>query len=348
MEVNEPKYVGFWKRVGAEITDSLSFLLVSFFLILGLYGSAYLKYVGQQVSTLATIYQPSPNITEVVKTASSSYNFIEGAIYFWLPVIAIAFFWLVRSATPGLMAIPAQIIDIRTGKKPSHLRLILRLIASIILGYTFGLDYLWIAISKKKRAWHDLIAGTTVVYTTSPIKSGEWTKPSQKTLLKYIGIVTIALLLNYGAEFLLFDETTQRIEIPTTIAIQSNLHEISNPVLLEVLAIIVIVSLLLLPPLFFRFSLKWLDEWWLWSAALAFAGGLGNLLERLVLGGIHNIFYVPEGLRYICVMCGVQFSGYYWNPADLYISIGIYSSILILLASRFWLIWKSFRPITVQ
>lgn len=343
MEANEPKYVGFWKRLGAAITDSLFFQLVSFLLILVLYGSAYLRYIGQQVNTLATFYQPAPSVTEIVKAANSSYNLAEGAIYFWLPVIATAFFWMVKSATPGLMAIPAQIIDVRTGKKPSNLRLILRLVASFILGYTFGLDYLWIAISKKKQAWHDLVAGTTVVYTTHSTQSGMWTKPSHKTLLQYIVVVVIALLLNYGLEFLLFNGTTQGIGPPIGIAIQSDLHEMSNPIWSEIFAIAMTVCLLLIPPLFFRFSSNWLDEWWLLSAALAFAGGLGNILERLVLGGVHNIFHVSEGLRYVCVMCGIRFGGYFWNPADLFISIGIYSSMLILLTSRFWLIWKSFR-----
>lgn len=343
METNEVQYVGFWKRVLAAVTDSFFFQIGSFLLVLALYRSEYLNYIENLMNTVTAIYQPSVNFAEILQAASGSYSPIESALYFWLPALATIFFWITKSATPGLMAIPAQIIEIRTGKKPSALRLILRFIASIILGYLFGLDYLWIVTSKKKQALHDVVTGTAVIYAPNQVKSGEWTKPTPKTLLKYFATVVIASLLNYGLATFLFNEAVQGTPLFLGIIVQSAFHRALNPLLPEILAIGFIVALFAIPALLFRFSLRWLDEWWLVSSALLFTGGLNNIFERIATGGVRNIFFVSDGLRYICVTCGIRFSSYFWNPADFFVSIGIYSLTLILLASRSWLIWKSFQ-----
>jgi uncharacterized RDD family membrane protein YckC len=39
----------------------------------------------------------------------------------------------------------------------------LRLIGYWVSGFVFYLGYIWIFIDKRKRGWHDLIAGTIVV-----------------------------------------------------------------------------------------------------------------------------------------------------------------------------------------
>lgn len=56
--------------------------------------------------------------------------------------------------TPGLIAIPARIVDLRTAKKPSVPRLLIRFAASFLLEYTCGIDYLWIAVNRRKQVVH--------------------------------------------------------------------------------------------------------------------------------------------------------------------------------------------------
>ena len=96
-------------------------------------------------------------------------------------------------------------------------------------------------------------------------------------------------------------------------------------------------------PLFFRFSLRWLDRWWLSATALAFAGGLCNVLERMVTGAVRDIYYVEGGLRYLCLYCGLRHHSYFGNLADLYQGVGLYSLLMIFLVSRFWVIGKWIR-----
>jgi hypothetical protein len=83
---------------------------------------------------------------------------------------------------------------------------------------------------------------------------------------------------------------------------------------------------------------------WLSATALAFAGGLCNILERIVTGAVRDIYYVEGGLRYLCLYCGLRHHSYFGNPADPFQGVGLYSLLLIFLVSRFWLIGKSFRP----
>ena len=80
-----------------------------------------------------------------------------------LPAVAIVLFWVFRSATPGKMAIGAQILDARTGKPPSVAQLIARYFAYYLSILPLGLGFLWIAFDDRKQGWHDKLAGTVVV-----------------------------------------------------------------------------------------------------------------------------------------------------------------------------------------
>lgn len=333
MESNDIEYIGFWKRVVAAITDSLFFSLICILLILALYGSEYIKFFGNLFLTIAIPFQRTislPALLLSLATTKTSYNLLEQIIYSGLPALATVLFWITRSATPGLMAIPAKIISIRTGKKPSILVFIVRFIASTIFRYLLGVDYLWIVFSKKKQTLHDFVCGTAVVYCPNQIESGTWVKPAQKTLIKYFLVVVLALILNYSLESALFNPSVGPSPLFAGLTLDSAYHKISNSPGLEVFAICMIIVLFAIPPLTFRFSLRWLDEWWLASNAIVFGGALGNILERTLMGGVRNIFSTENRMVV-------------WNPADTFLGIGILSLAMILLVSRLWLISKSFR-----
>ena len=72
--------------------------------------------------------------------------------------------WRWFGATPGKMAIPAKIVDARTGGPASTLRLVVRFFAYLASIIPFFLGFVWIAIDRRKQAWHDKIAGTLVIY----------------------------------------------------------------------------------------------------------------------------------------------------------------------------------------
>lgn len=71
--------------------------------------------------------------------------------------------WSNSSATPGKFLLRMRIVDERTGKRPGQKQFIVRFIGAIIGSLPLMLGFVWIIFDKKKRGWHDKIAGTVVV-----------------------------------------------------------------------------------------------------------------------------------------------------------------------------------------
>ena len=141
---DEPTYAGFWTRVGASLLDSILLVLLTVPLTLAIYGEI----------------SPSDPNALTQGPADILINWV-------FPVIAVIAFWIYRSATPGKMALKVKIIDAKTGGRPSVLQFIGRYFAYIISAIPLGLGYIWVGIDQQKRAWHDMLAGTLVVYKNS-------------------------------------------------------------------------------------------------------------------------------------------------------------------------------------
>ena len=135
------EYVGFWIRVWASIIDTILIMLVTFPLLISVYGTDYFD--------------------------SDISSFIAGPADFFIswvfPAIAVIVFWIYKSATPGKMAISAKIVDAQTGEKASTGQLIGRYFGYYISTIPLGLGIIWVAFDKRKQGWHDKLAGTVVV-----------------------------------------------------------------------------------------------------------------------------------------------------------------------------------------
>ncbi len=130
-------YVGFWVRFLAAIIDSIVFIVLSIPL--------YFFFTGG-LSAMADPTLEQDAITQL--------------LYF----IAVIALWVKFSATPGKMLFKAVIVDKRTLGKPSVGQLIGRYFSYFISVIPLCLGIFWIAFDPKKRGWHDLLAGTLVVY----------------------------------------------------------------------------------------------------------------------------------------------------------------------------------------
>ncbi|MGJ9418262.1 RDD family protein [Massilia sp. CMS3.1] len=133
------EYAGFWPRVGATLIDTILVAFITLPLLTMVYGSDYWA-----------------NDSLAVGPA----DFI---ISWLLPAIAVVAFWVARGATPGKMAISAQVVDARTGNKPSTGQSIGRYLAYYVSAIPLGLGLLWVGIDPKKQGWHDKLAGTAVI-----------------------------------------------------------------------------------------------------------------------------------------------------------------------------------------
>ncbi|WP_281561570.1 RDD family protein [Thalassomonas sp. RHCl1] len=132
-------YVGFWARVMASIVDSFILVLISWPLLLALYGKEYLEFE---------------------QLVAGPADFLISWVF---PVVAVIAFWLYKQATPGKMLVNAKIVDAKTGNKPTRGQCILRYFGYFLSIIPFGYGMLSVGWDKKKQGWHDKLANTVVI-----------------------------------------------------------------------------------------------------------------------------------------------------------------------------------------
>ena len=72
-------------------------------------------------------------------------------------------FWARGGQTPGMRLMAIRVVRDADGGPVSLGAAILRLIGYWINNLTFYIGFAWILVDKRRRGWHDLLAGTCVV-----------------------------------------------------------------------------------------------------------------------------------------------------------------------------------------
>lgn len=139
VQASDLEYAGFWRRTGASIVDTILSCLLFLPLVGLVYGDSYW------------------DDTRLVKGPG---DFLLSWV---LPAAIVICFWMFKGATPGKMLVSAQIVDARTGDKPSVLQLIGRYLAYFISALPLCLGFLWVAFDGRKQGWHDKLSNTVVV-----------------------------------------------------------------------------------------------------------------------------------------------------------------------------------------
>ncbi|WP_409526000.1 RDD family protein [Nitrincola sp. MINF-07-Sa-05] len=137
------EYAGFWVRTGATIIDSILIMLITFPIIISVYGWAYFD-----MENTGLIAGP-----------------VDFLVSWVLPAILVIAFWIYKQATPGKMAVSAKIVDATTGLPASNAQLVGRYFAYLVSMIPLFLGLIWVAFDKRKQGWHDKLAGTVVVKT---------------------------------------------------------------------------------------------------------------------------------------------------------------------------------------
>jgi uncharacterized RDD family membrane protein YckC len=131
----QAEYMGFWIRFVAAVIDAVILGAVSVILALPAF--------------LSQVFLPLRFLW-----------FLLPWLYHWL-------FIGLKGQTPGKMAVGIKVVNAR-GEKPELGAAVLReILGKFVSGFAFCLGYLWIAIDKEKRGWHDSIASTHVVKVES-------------------------------------------------------------------------------------------------------------------------------------------------------------------------------------
>ena len=140
--VKAPVYVGFWRRVGASLIDTLAVLAVILPVLVAVYGTNYFS------MAQGGLAGPVDFLVQVV-----------------FPAVAVILFWKFRGATPGKMLVSARVVDAKTLGPLSNGQAIGRYFAYFVSMLPLMLGFIWVAIDKRKQGFHDKLAGTLVIET---------------------------------------------------------------------------------------------------------------------------------------------------------------------------------------
>jgi uncharacterized RDD family membrane protein YckC len=135
-----PVFGGFWIRFAAYIIDSLILGVISFVMgwvlgfALGLAGSSVS--MAQQVGGVAGL--------------------VVSVLYF-------TWSWVRSGSTPGMSLMGLQVVRDADGGPISWGKALIRYVGLIISTLVLFIGLIWVAFDRRKRGWHDLMAGTVVI-----------------------------------------------------------------------------------------------------------------------------------------------------------------------------------------
>jgi len=142
IQISDPRYAGFWRRVGAAFIDSILFTLV-FGMLLG------------------PEYMDAPLITPK--------GFFRGLVMLVVTVTL----WVNFLGTPGKLLLGCQIVDADTFEVMTIKQAIIRFVSYLVSMLPLMLGFLWIAWDPRKQGFHDKIANTVVLYNAQIEASDE-------------------------------------------------------------------------------------------------------------------------------------------------------------------------------
>ncbi len=185
-----PIYVGFWARAWASFIDTILLGIVTYPLLIAIYGWAYLD----------------------------SKSLVQGPWDFFiswiLPGMAIVGFWMAQSATPGKMLIGARIVDAQTGGKPTQGQLIRRYFGYVVSSIPLCIGFVCAAFDEKKQALHDKMGGTVLRYTRGKTPQVQETSIAKPTFIPTIPIPDVVGLRSTKLENV--EQVTESEEVGKT------------------------------------------------------------------------------------------------------------------------------------
>jgi uncharacterized RDD family membrane protein YckC len=90
-------------------------------------------------------------------------SFASLTVEWIVPAILVLVFWFARGATPGKMAISAEIVDADSLQKPTQRQFVIRYLGYFVSSFGLLLGLVWVGIDGRKQGWHDKMASTVVI-----------------------------------------------------------------------------------------------------------------------------------------------------------------------------------------
>ncbi len=160
MSNGEVRYAGFWIRFIASFLDTLFLALPLGILIYIISGGQWFDFAQYQQNLQMAMSGNSHALDNQPHTSFRWELLFEISVL----VVTVIFWDRWRGATPGKKFVHIKIVDAKTHKDISNKEAITRSLGYIPSTLLFGIGFFTIAFRKDKRALHDLLAGTAVIY----------------------------------------------------------------------------------------------------------------------------------------------------------------------------------------
>jgi len=116
--------------------------------------------LGAVAAVAASMFDPSESLQTVLIAVGAVVAALWSAGYF-------VFFWSTTGQTPGDRSMEIRVQDAVNGRPLHFGRAVLRLLAALLSALLLFLGYLLILVDERRRALHDCLVGSVVVYAPS-------------------------------------------------------------------------------------------------------------------------------------------------------------------------------------
>ena len=162
MSSDEVRYAGFWIRFIASLLDTIFLALPVGIMIYFLSGGEWFDFTQYQYN-LQMAMSGNPHALDTQPQTSMQWELL---FEFSVLVVTMLFWKQWRGATPGKKFVGIHIVDAKTYGEITNKQAITRSFGYIVSTFVFLFGFIMIAFRKDKRALHDLLAGTVVIYNS--------------------------------------------------------------------------------------------------------------------------------------------------------------------------------------
>ncbi len=163
--MREVRYAGFWIRFLASLLDTLFLALPVAIVIYFLSDGNWFDFSQYQQNMMMAM---SGNTHALDKQPQTSMQW-EMLFEITTLLVTLLFWKRWRGATPGKKFVHIKIVDAKTLKDINNIQAITRSFGYIVSTLAFLLGFIMVAFRRDKRGFHDLLAGTVVIYEEETI-----------------------------------------------------------------------------------------------------------------------------------------------------------------------------------
>jgi uncharacterized RDD family membrane protein YckC len=173
------QYAGFLSRAVAMIIDLL-FAIISILAVSWFFTTFLQTFLGLNVSSCPIEGGTFSNLNILICQGARIFLVLFGV---WFGPIYFIVLWVLTGQTIGKYIMGVRIVRLN-GRHVNLLTAIIRYIGYFISLIPFGLGFLRVLTSDRRRGWHDKLAGTCVIYSWEAHQNDEFLERARKYLTR--------------------------------------------------------------------------------------------------------------------------------------------------------------------